>query len=46
MKLKKFLFNKVKSTNDVAIRLINKNFKKGIIMSESQSMGRGQRFNK
>ena len=45
MKLKKFLFNKVKSTNDVAIRLINKNFKKGIIMSESQSMGRGQRFN-
>ena len=40
IKLKKF--KTVKSTNDIAIQKIKKNFKKGIIVSDNQIKGRGQ----
>ena len=46
MKLKKFNFNKVKSTNNTAICLIKKGNDYGIVSSESQSDGKGQRGNK
>ena len=47
MKLKKFKFKIVNSTNDIAIRLIKKtNNKFGIIVADEQKKGRGQRGNK
>ena len=47
MKLKKFNFKIVNSTNDIAIRLIKKtNNKFGIIVADKQKKGRGQRGNK
>ena len=46
MKLRKYLFKKVLSTNNTALRLINKGCKHGAIMSEYQSKGRGQYGNK
>ena len=46
MKLKKFKFIKVKSTNDTAKRLINKNYTNGFILSETQKKGKGQKGNK
>ena len=43
MKLKKFNFKIVNSTNDLAIQLIkNTNNKSGIVIVERQKMGRGQ----
>ena len=43
MKFKKFRFKKVKSTNNTAIRIIkNLNCKYGMVVSDAQSMGRGQ----
>ena len=43
MKFKKFKFKKVKSTNNTAIRIIkNLNCKYGMVVSDAQSMGRGQ----
>ena len=43
MKLKKFRFEKVKSTNNTAIRIIkNLNCKYGMVISESQTNGKGQ----
>ena len=43
MKFKKFKFKKVKSTNNTAIRIIKKtNCKYGMVISESQSKGKGQ----
>tara|TARA_B100001769_G_C22067727_1_gene574534 strand:+ start:629 stop:1186 length:558 start_codon:yes stop_codon:yes gene_type:complete len=43
MKLKKFNFKIVNSTNDLAIRIIkNTNHKSGIILAEKQKKGRGQ----
>ena len=43
MKLKKFRFKKVKSTNDTAIRLIRKKkFKSGMVSAEIQSKGKGR----
>ena len=43
MKFKKFKFKKVKSTNNTAIRIIKKtNYKYGMIISESQTNGKGQ----
>ena len=43
MKLKKFRFKTVNSTNDIAIRLIrNTNNKFGIIIADKQTKGRGQ----
>ena len=43
MKIKKFRFKKVKSTNNTAIRIIkNSNFKTGMVISETQLNGKGQ----
>ena len=43
MKFKKFKFKKVKSTNNTAIRIIkNSNLKYGMVISDTQTMGRGQ----
>ena len=43
MRLKKFNFKNVNSTNDVAIRIIrNLKYKSGIITAETQKKGRGQ----
>ena len=43
MKFKVFRFNKVKSTNDTAIRIIKRSsFDYGMIISETQNNGRGQ----
>ena len=43
MKLKKFKFKKVKSTNNTAIRIIKgSNHNTGMVVSEIQTMGRGQ----
>ena len=43
MKFKQFKFKKVKSTNNTAIRIIkNNNFKNGMVISESQTNGKGQ----
>ena len=46
MKLKKFQFSKVKSTNDTAIRLIRSGKNCGIVISEFQTRGKGQRGKK
>ena len=46
MKLKKFFFKKVKSTNETAIRLIKRGEKNGIISSDIQTNGKGQRGKK
>ena len=46
MKLKKYLFKRVLSTNNTALRLIKNGKSSGIILSESQSKGRGQRDNR
>tara|TARA_B100002051_G_scaffold78167_1_gene74767 strand:+ start:1695 stop:2216 length:522 start_codon:yes stop_codon:yes gene_type:complete len=46
LKLKKFHFYKVKSTNDTAIRLIRNGNSYGIVSSEIQTNGKGQRGNK
>ena len=43
MKFKKFKFKKVKSTNNTAIRIIkSSNSKYGMVISDTQTMGRGQ----
>ena len=43
MKFKIFRFKKVNSTNNRAINIIKKtNYKNGMIISETQSSGRGQ----
>jgi len=47
MKFKKFKFKKVKSTNSTAIRIIKKsNIKFGVVISDTQSNGKGQYNNK
>ena len=42
MKLKKYQFKKVKSTNDIAIKKIRSGINKGIVIAETQTKGRGQ----
>ncbi len=43
MKLKKFKFKNVKSTNDTAKRIIKKNnFKSGMVIADTQLKGKGQ----
>ena len=43
MKLKKFKFNRVKSTNNTAIRIIKKtNYNFGMVVAETQLSGKGQ----
>jgi BirA family biotin operon repressor/biotin-[acetyl-CoA-carboxylase] ligase len=43
MKFKKFKFKKVESTNNTAIRIIkSSNYKYGMVISDTQKLGRGQ----
>ena len=43
MKIKKFKFKKVKSTNNTAIRIIKETkYNLGMVVAESQTNGRGQ----
>ncbi len=42
MRLRKFVFKKISSTNDKAIELIKKGFKSGIIITDNQTKGRGR----
>ena len=42
MKLKKYSYDIVKSTNDVSLRQIKLHTKQGIIISNRQTMGRGR----
>ena len=46
MKLKKFNFKKVKSTNNTAIRLIRRGIDSGIVSADVQTKGKGQKGNK
>ncbi len=46
MKLKKFNFKKVKSTNNTAIRLIKRGIDSGVVSADVQTKGKGQRGNK
>ena len=46
MKLKKYLYKKVESTNNVALRLIKQGNQRGIILTDQQIKGKGQRKNK
>jgi len=46
MKLKKFNFKKVKSTNNTAIRLIRRGIDSGVVSADVQTKGKGQRGNK
>ena len=46
MKLKKFYFTKVKSTNATSLRLIKQNNLNGLVVSEVQILGKGQRGKK
>ena len=46
MRLKKFYYKKIKSTNNKALMHIKKGREKGIILAEFQTMGKGQRGNK
>ena len=42
MKLKTFRYNKVKSTNDIAIKKINSGYTNGVVLTNMQSRGRGR----
>ena len=46
MKLKKYLYNSVTSTNDIAIKKIKQGFMSGIIAAKKQTKGRGRYGNK
>ena len=46
MRLKKYFYKKVESTNNVALRLIKKGNTRGIILTDQQTKGKGQRKNK
>ena len=46
MKLKKYLYKKVENTNNVALRLIKQGNQRGIILTDQQTKGKGQRKNK
>ena len=46
MKLKKYLYKKVESTNNVALRLIKQGNQRGIILTDQQTKGKGQRKNR
>ena len=45
MRLKKYLYKKVGSTNNVALRLIEQGNQRGIILTDQQTKGKGQRKN-
>ena len=42
MKLKKFFYKKINSTNDTAIHKIRNGFKRGLVIAAEQKKGRGQ----
>ena len=42
MKLKKFFYKKINSTNDIAIRKIKNGFSRGLVFAVEQKKGRGQ----
>ena len=46
MKLKKYFFNSVTSTNDIAIKKIRQKKISGIIIAKKQTRGRGRYGNK
>ena len=46
MKLKKYLYKSVSSTNDIAIKKIKQGFLSGIVISKKQTKGRGRYGNK
>ena len=46
MVLKKYSYKKVESTNNVALRLIKQGNRKGIILTDQQTKGKGQGKNK
>ena len=46
MRLKKFYYKKIKSTNNKALMHIKKGGEKGVILAEFQTKGKGQRGNK
>ena len=46
MRLKKFYYKKIKSTNNKALVHIKNGYEKGIILAEFQTRGKGQRGNK
>ena len=46
MRLKKYSYKKVESTNNVALRLIKQGTQSGIISTDLQTKGKGQRKNK
>ena len=46
MNLKKYSYKKVESTNNVALRLIKQGNRKGIILTDQQTKGKGQGKNK
>ena len=46
MKLKKFYYKKIKSTNDNALKQISKGYEKGVILTDIRTKGKGQRGKK
>ena len=46
MKLKKYLYKKVESTNNVAMRLIKQGNQRGIILTDQQTKGKGKGKNR
>ena len=46
MKIKKFYFKTVTSTNDIAIKKINEGIHSGLIVAKKQTKGRGRYGNK
>ena len=46
MKLKRYSYKKVESTNNVAIRLIKQGNQRGIILTDQQTKGKGQGKNR
>ena len=46
MRLKKYIYKRVESTNNVAVRLIKQGNERGIILTDQQTKGKGQRQNK
>ena len=46
MKIKKYLFKSVTSTNDIAIKKIKEGIQSGLIVAKKQTKGRGRYGNK
>ena len=46
MKLKKFYYKKIKSTNDISLKYLKKGIEEGVILADFQTKGKGQRGKK